>query len=86
MDNIQAVADEMIDELTGTCTKDHVILGDEYIEEGRMAAEFWEQNELEIARIIDDAIFKCERCGWWWENSEMSEEDMICNQCYDEDE
>lgn len=84
MDNIITVANEMIDELRGTCMRDPVSLADEYIEEGRMKAEFWEQNELAIVRLVDDEIFSCDTCGWWCEMSEMSEQGMVCDQCNDE--
>lgn len=82
MDNIVTVANEMIDALQGSCMRDPVALSDEYIEEGRMTAEFWEQNEMEIVRLVDDAIFNCERCGWWCEIGQMSyNEDNICDNC-----
>jgi hypothetical protein len=86
MDDIITVANEIIDELTGTCMRDPVSLADEYIEEGRMKAEFWEQNELAIVRLVDDEIFSCDACGWWCEMSEMSdsEQGMVCDQCNDE--
>jgi formylmethanofuran dehydrogenase subunit E len=88
MDNIITVANEMIDELRGTCMRDPVALADEYIEEGRMKAEFWEQNEIAIERLVDNEIFNCDTCGWWCEMSEASDSDqgMVCDGCYDEEE
>lgn len=88
MDDIYAVAEEMVSDLEGTRKRDSVSLADEYIEEGRMTAEFWEENEPAIVYIIDTRIFNCDTCGWWYSTSELSDSDqgVVCDQCYDEEE
>lgn len=37
---------------------------------------------------IDNEIFRCSQCGWWYEIAEESgkdESDLICNNCADEE-
>jgi hypothetical protein len=88
MDNIYAVAEEMVSDLEGTCMGCWVSLADQYIEEGRMTVEFWEQNEPAILYIIDTRIFNCDICGWWYSTSELSNSDcgVVCDGCCEEDE
>lgn len=83
MDKIEEIAEFLFQELRGTCT-DTFSLIEQYIEEEVLPREFFLANELEILRSLDDKMFCCECCGWNCENSEMSEEDMICSDCYGE--
>lgn len=83
--------DRVIDYLQGTCLSldegiCHV-LGDEGIEEMRDI-----DNELEFCARIDDNIFLCESCGWWYgagewiDDSHPNWEDgrEVCTSCGDE--
>ena len=40
----------------------------------------------EVFRIVDEAIFCCEICGWWYEVSQMSEDIGVCCDCSPEEE
>jgi len=38
--------------------------------------------DLEAAMYIDDRIFCCEQCEWWFEIAEMDEdEEWVCEDC-----
>lgn len=39
---------------------------------------------LETLEALDGEIFCCENCGWWCNVDEMSEEDIVCNNCWEE--
>ncbi len=61
----------LIDDLQGTCqTIEH------FLPEG-MEREDLTETDLET---IDQEIFLCEQCGWWFEVSEQTE-DGLCRDC-----
>lgn len=72
--SIQQVALEAIAHLQGSCEALYV----EY--------EAYEDND-EFLGIIDDNIFNCVQCGWWYPTSERSSYDgeWVCEECYPED-
>jgi rubrerythrin len=69
---------EFIEYLKGTCKS---------LFEACADFEF-EEEELTTGQLamIDGEIFCCEQCGWWCENSEMSEDsdEQICEDCNNE--
>lgn len=73
--------DKIIDYLQGTCnTLDGAV---EIIIDGNLDSSDLSMEELEY---LDDRIFLCECCGWWYEVSEMSEQDQYCDDCFETDE
>lgn len=58
---------EIIEEYLGTCEP----LREEYL------------NDLELCRQIDELMFKCDCCDWWYEIAEL-ENNHICTDCYKE--
>lgn len=66
--------EEIIETLAGTCT----YIGD--------VCSIEEMADKDLWASIDDAIFECDRCGWWCEISGQSDMDgeMICEDCNDE--
>ncbi len=42
--------------------------------------------EMEVLKVLDDLIFECEECGWWYETGEEgeSEDGGICKGCLEE--
>lgn len=60
------------------------------LEEGIAACDLPEDliDNSAFLGAIDDAIFMCERCGWWCEQYEANENpnggDDICDDCKDE--
>ena len=38
----------------------------------------WTFEELEV---LDEQIFQCDTCSWWFEVGEMSEDSNVCNDC-----
>lgn len=81
----QYIADLIYDHVHGTCL-DLMQAIDEMIENGDFSREQFLSNELEILRLVDDRMFNCECCGWNFETSEMSWQEMICEHCVDEEE
>lgn len=65
--------DALIDSLKGTCGS----IGDYVEDENELTATDYQR--------IDNEIFCCETCGWWCENSEMSDTDMVCVDCSDDE-
>lgn len=60
------------DRLNGTCMAIYD-LGEEF-EEAEIDAEF--------CAVLDQLVFCCEQCGWWFEQSEMAEGgEWICEAC-----
>jgi hypothetical protein len=63
---------EICFKLRGTCLSIEDVL-----EEG-------ETETIELNKIIDMEIFRCDRCAWWFEINEMAvDEDWCCQQCSD---
>lgn len=72
--------DELIAYLQGSCKS---------LDEG--CNDVFEQDEdvltMEQIERIDQEIFKCAGCGWWYETAEESgsdDSDLICNNCAEE--
>ena len=67
------MAEKAFDQLNGTC-QSVANLGQEF-EDLELNAEFCDR--------LDELGFCCESCGWWCEQSEMSEkhDDWICIEC-----
>lgn len=64
---------EVAEEVRGTC---------------KMLEEFATEEELknlEFLKAIDDQVFYCIGCGWWYEISDLcddeSETELVCIQC-----
>ncbi len=68
---------ELAEELRGTCKS----LEDFATEE--------EQNDTEFLKALDEQVFCCEECGWWFEIGDLSEDskdpaiepELICREC-----
>lgn len=71
--------EKLIGHLQGTCIS---------LNEGTQALFDLDEDCLttENSQQIDDEIFLCEECGWWYEVSEMSEreDEQVCNDCHEE--
>lgn len=67
----------IVEDLRGTCNKSVHEYIDEYLEQGF--------DEMALYVGIDDAIFECEECGWWYGVDEMAdyEDERICQKCFD---
>lgn len=71
-------ADEIAYELQGTCKSLGEIL--EYYEMEDA------ENDMTFCAQLDQSVFCCEQCGWWFEISEMAEDDTWrCEECATED-
>lgn len=70
----QAQFYSLVEEYRGTCNS--LMESDEnWLDEQGLLQEF------------DNEIFECELCGWWCEQSEMSEGmPQVCDDCADEEE
>lgn len=74
-----AQIDEIIEYLHGTCNSLYVavmyVTDDEYDSDDLT---------MEQLRKIDDEIFECEQCGWWFDMYEQAECDyQVCNYCHE---
>lgn len=65
--------DEIVNQLQGTGKSIEEVLN-----EG-------EEQTIELNDYIDQRIFCCKQCDWWCEQSEMSNEDWICEDCIGEE-
>lgn len=69
-----AMAEEAARRLEGTC--DNIAnLGEEFEDL---------ENDRTFCAKLDELVFCCEQCNWWFEQSEMAEtknNDWICNDC-----
>lgn len=67
--------DDLIFNLQGTCDSIDSLV------------DFSELSDEEISKI-DDSIFDCSRCGWWYDNGEEASHDVcgerICENCWEE--
>lgn len=66
----------LIEYLQGTCNS--LQAGVEQCYEGMDESDL-SKEDLEA---IDNEIFCCETCNWWYEICEASEEDGVCNDCH----
>jgi hypothetical protein len=69
MIGMDAKADEVSEQLRGTCQALYEVLPEE-------------EQSPQLLRLIDELVFECEECGWWNELSEQSELDHTrCRDC-----
>lgn len=61
----------LIEQLLGTCQ--------DFSEVG---VDFYDLDKEEV-ECIDDAMFNCASCGWWYDTTDMSEmhEEAVCLNC-----
>ena len=74
-----SLAEQAANELQGTC-KAIYELGEEF----EAAAD-----DMDFCNRLDELVFECEVCNWWYEQSEMAErEDLrwICQECNEDGE
>lgn len=74
-----ALAEKAASELQGTC-KAIYELGEEF----EAAA-----NEQVFCNRLDELVFECQECNWWFEQSEVAnrkDKDWICEDCSDEED
>lgn len=78
-DSIISLAEEVASELEGTCKFLTFVLEER-------EAEHMEDNSIFCARL-DSLVFCCERCDWWFAQSEMTDkvDRWICVECGDEE-
>ena len=70
--------EQLISELQGTCKTIQ-----EFLPEGMEEDDLTEEDLQEI----DNEVFLCSVCGWWYEICEESgsdESELICNDCSEE--
>ena len=68
--------DEIITSLEGTCESLYAVL--DYYEQRHL------EDSTEFLRYLDDHIFECSSCNWWFcvsEESGISESELICVNC-----
>lgn len=78
---------ELVNHLQGTCLSMHEALYQMFnVDENDI------ENELEMCEHIDNAIFLCRECGWWFENGYWNPEGFeagngeVCLDCMPEEE
>jgi formylmethanofuran dehydrogenase subunit E len=71
--SIKKIAIEAINHLQGSCEALYVHY------------EAYENNE-EFLRILDEHIFNCDQCGWWFDTCEKNNADgnWVCEECCEE--
>lgn len=70
---------DIIEDLRGTCQTLNVVLEKHEAEELEDDKQFLEE--------LDNTVFCCECCGWWYEIWEMSDShSWECVDCYPEDD
>jgi hypothetical protein len=76
---------EIIDHLQGSCMS----LEQGCTECGIEYDDLTNEEETEFTAVLDDAIFNCESCGWWYEIGDYAVHNpnalQICSNC-EEDE
>lgn len=65
---------------------DVMMVIDQMIEEHEIGIDQFRQNEMDILGLVDDRMFNCEVCGWNYDTSEVSWQEMICNHCAEDEE
>jgi len=73
------VINEIIDDLQGTCQSIEDVLVEYELEYDDLDSKDFE--------AIDDAIFNCVCCGWWYDLAEIStdvEDDTVCARCVED--
>ena len=77
--NLAELKKYLVYTLQGSCNSLYSVV-DSFSEEDE---KLFYENEVEILEYIDDHIFECECCSWWYELTE-STYDLICNDCAEE--
>lgn len=70
----EKMAEELADDLRGTCKS--------------LPLDYMDM-PLEFHRYLDDRVFLCATCGWWYDASEESEDqygEQVCLECEEESE
>lgn len=71
---IEEQIEAVVEQLRGQCIRDlPKVCGDLGVEETK-----------ELCEGVDQEVFCCESCGWWCDQSEMSDKDWTCDDCHDE--
>lgn len=49
--------------------------------------QLFEDASDEVKECLDHYAFECGTCGWWYDTSELSEEEheLVCVECYEEE-
>lgn len=92
---IDRVADQIVQDLLGSCSgrPDEQTLLNALYNMGKISSEthdsadvskLWFKVEDTVLRVIDESIFLCECCGWWYDRSDLSDQQYnICQDCYE---
>ena len=77
MSKYPKTAEDIADELRGTCQHLTLVLEHYEMEEA--------ENDTAFCFELDSFVFECETCNWWYAQSEMAEdqEDWICEDCHE---
>jgi hypothetical protein len=82
---LDEVKRDLVDHLQGTCMNSVELFIDDLIEQETITEEFWQDNEVEVLAYVDSCVFNCNQCGWWYDISDMADNDeWICAQCEDQ--
>jgi hypothetical protein len=75
--------EEFIAYLNGTCM-DMMSAFENFFEFDM--SELDAQEEITLCGKLDDRIFNCERCGWWYDMGDLADNNdaMICSSCEEE--
>lgn len=86
VDTINSIIDDVVQEFNGSCSNEPVdeIIVDLAIANGIVLT----QKEIEECNYaIDNIIFNCVGCGWWFETCEHAEgehAETVCQNCVEE--
>lgn len=78
-EHLRGLAEQAAGQLAGTC-KAIYDLGPEFEDAA---------NEQAFCNRLDELVFECQCCNWWFEQSEMAvrkDEQWICTECTEESE
>ncbi|QNH71972.1 hypothetical protein P9VFCI_058 [Rhizobium phage P9VFCI] len=70
---------EIAEQLRGTCDSLHNVLYSHDMEDA--------EDDIEWCHEFDDHVFCCDKCGWWFDNSEEAETGKlipVCVECVTE--
>jgi hypothetical protein len=71
---------ELVDATQGTCKSLEEVCEDHF---GHEPMDY--DNEMEICQFVDNLIFNCVVCGWWFEMGDMAQycDEWTCSSCED---
>lgn len=72
--HMRLLAERVAEQLRGSCLS-KFSLGDE-VEDAF--------DDITFCNRLDELVFQCTICHWWWEQSEMAEDcgdDWVCQEC-----